>query len=99
MTSWHGKDRVNLKRWRVIRLKVLDLAGWQCVQCSHKGRLEVDHIVSMDVGGAVYELSNLQALCRPCHFAKTRKERAAKITHPEVQAWRKLIASRIRDTI
>ena len=99
VTSWHGKDRVDFKRWRVVRLKALDRDGWKCVLCSKSGRLEVDHRVAMDVGGAVYELQNIQSLCRPCHFQKTRKEREVKVTHPEVQAWRKLIASRIRDTI
>ena len=99
MTSWHGKDRIDRKRWKLIRLKVLDRDGWRCVQCGHQGRLECDHRIPMDLGGAVYELGNIQALCRPCHFAKTRKERDAKLLHPDVKDWRKLIASRIRDTI
>ena len=98
--SWHGKDRIDLKRWKLIRLKVLDSCdGWRCVQCGHQGRLECDHKIPLDAGGDPYSLDNIAPLCRPCHFQKTRRERDAKLLHPEIQAWRKLIASRIRDTM
>jgi len=35
---------------------------------------EVDHIVPLSRGGGD-ERSNLQPLCRPCHAAKTARER------------------------
>lgn len=36
----------------------------------------VDHIVPITEGGAVFEESNLQALCYSCHRVKTSCERA-----------------------
>ena len=75
-----------------MRLKVLDRDGWRCRTCGKVGRLEVDHIKPLDQGGAVYDLDNLQALCRsPCHFAKTSGERRGKEVDPEVVKWRRYL--------
>jgi 5-methylcytosine-specific restriction protein A len=41
----------------------------ECVACGMPAR-HVDHIVSLESGGAKYLLSNLQALCIPCHSRK-----------------------------
>ena len=71
-----------------MRLKVLDRDGWGCVRCGKKGRLEVDHRVRMEDGGAVYDENNLQALCYSCHFSKSQEERMGKPTPPEVKEWR-----------
>ena len=38
------------------------------------GRLQVDHVVSEHAGGSTWDESNLQALCRGCHIAKTSRE-------------------------
>jgi 5-methylcytosine-specific restriction endonuclease McrA len=35
--------------------------------------MQIDHIVPLSAGGD-NEPDNLQALCRPCHFAKSKKE-------------------------
>ena len=67
-------DGLDAKRWRHVRRAALDRDGWRCVQCGRAGRLEVDHILRQRDGGALYELANLQSLCRECHFAKTAKE-------------------------
>ena len=67
---------------------MLDKAGWRCQKCGRAGRLEVDHIQPLLQGGAVYDLANLQALCRyPCHSQKTRRENSRPIG-PERLAWR-----------
>ena len=56
----------------------------------------MDHIKPMRNGGAVYELSNLQTLCRaPCHFEKTAKENQQDAEGPEQAEWRDYVS---RDT-
>ena len=61
------------------------------------GRLEVDHIIPLDLGGAPWALSNVQVLCVGCHIAKTRAEN----TRPpsaEKTAWGEVV-SRLLDTL
>ena len=94
--SWR-KYPLNRKRWAVVRLKVLDRDGWRCVLCSRAGRLEVDHIRPLALQGSKYALSNLQALCRGCHIAKTRAENISASSKPENERWRVLIAERLAD--
>ena len=99
--GWHDADssKIDRRRWARLRREVLDRDSWKCVQCGRRGRLEVDHVIPMRWGGAVYELSNLQTLCRaPCHFeksaAETRKDN--KDSEPAGAAdWRALIAERM----
>ena len=45
----------------------------------------------MDAGGAVYDLTNLQTLCRGCHTSKTRRERGGREPDPEVAKWRRYL--------
>ena len=79
------------KGWPRLRRFVLDRDGWRCRACGRAARLEVDHVIpvfrrpdlEMDAG-------NCQTLCRGCHFAKTKQERAKPIT-PERAAWRELV--------
>ena len=97
--SWRRGLRPNARLWRAARLKALDRDGWACVKCGRKGRLlEVDHIIPLEDipledGGPMYDLANLQTLCREDHFAKSREERLAKQTPPEVQEWRRYVKS------
>ena len=87
--SWRKKaKRPNYRRWRAVRLKVLDRDGWACVKCSKKGRLEVDHRIALEDGGAVFDLGNLQSLCSRCHFEKSQSERRGRLPDPEVKKWR-----------
>lgn len=49
-----------------------------CAECERCGRTtaseHVDHIVKLgDAPHLKYDEANLQALCRPCHNAKTRR--------------------------
>ena len=53
--------------------------------------MEVDHVRPLDKGGDPWALANLQALCRPCHFAKTAGERRRPPT-PAEAAWRALVS-------
>ncbi len=57
-----------------LRLCVLDRADYACESCGTRGRkLESDHIIPVADGGET-TMENLQALCRDCHLAKTRRE-------------------------
>jgi hypothetical protein len=73
--------------WRHAREWALARDGWQCQiklpGC--KGRAScVDHVVELEDGGPPFELSNLQAACRPCNAAKRNRSlaRRAKLAQP-----------------
>ena len=54
----------------------------------------MDHVRPLDKGGAPLDLANLQALCRPCHFAKTGAENST--AGPERLAWGSLLRELIK---
>ncbi len=68
------------KLWAMRRKAVMDQAGWIC----QDGRVcggeaiaeEVDHLIPLGMDGAPYDMDNLRATCRNCHFAKTAEENA-----------------------
>ena len=82
--------RLDRRRWAVVRRRVLDRDGWRCRKCGRAGRLEADHVIPLHRGGAAYDLDNLQALCRLCHFAKTGRENRPP-DPPGAEAWRRLV--------
>ena len=91
---------IDRRAWAVIRRLALDRDGWRCrmllpdgTRCGRAGRLEVDHVIPLDRGGPPLDLSNLQSLCRPCHFAKSSTENTR--SGPERLAW----AAYMRDAI
>lgn len=83
------------RRWDKLRLQILDRDSWRCQSCGKAGRLEVDHIIPLEHGGAAWSPDNLQALCVRCHIAKTRGERPP--LPPERQAWDSLLAARLAE--
>ena len=86
--SWRKGEQPNRRQWRKVRLLALDRDAWTCTKCGKAGRLEVDHRVPLEDGGALYDLDNLQTLCRGCHFDKSRGERRGREADPEVAKWR-----------
>ena len=76
----------------MLRKLAKDRDGWRCVKCGRAGRLEVDHIKPVHHNGAMWELSNLQTLCRFCHRTKTALENS-KPKSAAVQAWDSLVNS------
>lgn len=62
--------------WRKLRNRYI-AAHPLCEHCLKNGRYvaaqEVDHITPLAAGGTHAE-ANLQALCKPCHSAKTARE-------------------------
>lgn len=71
-------DTLDRRLWEAVRRRTLARDNMRCRNCGKYGRLEVDHILPLEDGGAPYDESNLQALCRRCHFAKTRAENLAR---------------------
>ena len=65
--------------WQKLRATIMKRDGHQCQECKRQGRLTpadaVDHIINKMVGGDDSP-ANLQALCNPCHAAKTARERS-----------------------
>lgn len=61
------------KRWQMARRQVLTEEPFCACGC---GRLseDVDHVVPIEQGGAVWNRSNLQGLAHHCHSVKTRRE-------------------------
>ena len=63
-------------RWEPCRRKALTRDGYRCVRCSRPGRLEIHHKIPVKIARELaFKLSNLQTLCRPCHFDEHRAER------------------------
>ena len=87
--SWRRGERPSRRQWGKVRLQVLDRDGWACGKCGHKGMLEVDHIRGLDEGGLLYDLGNLQSLCRGCHIAK----HGGRGPSPEVLEWRRYLTN------
>lgn len=67
------------RRWRALRLRVL-AATPLCVRCQESGKVtaasEVHHIQPRRSHPELaYVVSNLEALCKPCHSRETMRER------------------------
>ncbi len=82
LTKAQQRRIYNSARWKHTRAHVLHqqplCPGVFGQPCGHVAE-EVDHITPLIDGGDAYLLSNLQGLCRPCHFAKTRNERYGRL--------------------
>lgn len=63
--------------WKKLRLIILARDKYLCQECLRNSRYtranHVDHILNKAAGGTD-DHSNLQALCEPCHNAKTARE-------------------------
>ena len=76
--------KINNPRWQRLRRRIKARDGYRCVSCGAAGRLEVDHVQPLHQGGAMYDPTNLQCLCRRCHLNKTARENRK---DPERQRW------------
>jgi 5-methylcytosine-specific restriction enzyme A len=65
--------------WDKLRAQAMARDMWLCQPCRRLGCVtvatECDHVTPKAKGGDD-ELPNLQAICRPCHRAKTDREAA-----------------------
>ncbi len=83
------------RRWAATRRRIFERDGWRCRECGAASRLECDHVRPLEDGGAAFAATNLQALCRECHIAKTRAEnerRNGRRPVPGRAAWRAYLA-------
>ena len=66
------RQRTSSYHWRKLRLSILERDKFTCQSCGVITTvLEVDHILPDSTNN---DPANLQALCRPCHEAKTLRE-------------------------
>lgn len=81
------------RRWLAMRHAMLERDGWQCRACGARGvRLEIDHITPVSVDPArKWDPTNMQALCVPCHLAKTDREQGRAAASQQRRAWRGLL--------
>ena len=89
------QSRSRPKGWPSFRRSILERDRYRCRRCGRAGRLEVDHVIPVDKGGAVLDPANAQTLCRGCHIAKTRAENRKPLS-PERAAWRDLVAEMVK---
>jgi hypothetical protein len=94
-----GKDLRNIKRWTrstpvEVRLALQlgrppDFDGIKCVDCGKRFRTEEDHVDPHCAGGPA-STDNLDPRCKPCHLAKTARDRkAGKLTPKKPEAMKK----------
>jgi 5-methylcytosine-specific restriction endonuclease McrA len=90
---YDGTDLRHTKRWsRTPPVEVLlalelgeppDFDGIKCTDCGNRFRIENDH-VEPHVAHGPASTGNLKPRCRPCHQAKTERDRkAGKLRPPE----------------
>ena len=59
--------------------------------------MDVDHIRPLRLGGAPFDLDNLQTLCRGCHFAKSAVENGWRVVdHTDRDDWATFV-DKLRD--
>ena len=68
----NNRQRTSSYHWRKLRLSILERDKFTCQSCGVITTvLEVDHILPDSTNN---DPANLQAICRPCHEAKTLRE-------------------------
>lgn len=79
--AWEGKGSRHLRgyghAWVKMRKQAMERDAYLCQPCAKEGKVtpatECDHVTPKAQGGKDV-LRNLQAICRPCHQAKTQRE-------------------------
>jgi len=73
----NGKNIYKSSRWVKLRAAKIALNPL-CEHCERYGIIKpgntIDHIIEVEDGGEVWEMSNLATLCHSCHNTKTGKE-------------------------
>lgn len=70
------KKLYNSAAWKQARRAVLSRDNGECqikLACCRGAADSVDHIVPIEKGGALLDLGNLRAACRPCNSAKAAR--------------------------
>lgn len=74
---WEGSKRTGMtstRRWRTIRANILAAQPLCSAPGCRELATELDHIVPVSQGGAVWDEENLAGLCTAHHAAKTARE-------------------------
>ena len=79
------KERSSLydsTKWRNLRDSILLRDNYLCKLCGvpvkeAPGDYAIDHIKPVNLGGAFFEVANLQTLCKRCHERKSQSERSS----------------------
>lgn len=88
-----SKRVTRTKRWKALRVEILERDGYCCRSCGCRGRLEVDHIKPVRTHPELsYDPGNLQALCPSCHTKKTRIECGHPPPRKERVDWQNAVA-------
>lgn len=84
LASWgrhqqqRGKNPYNNARWRNLRKQVIKRDHGMCQACLRKDLIRVgtdcDHIKPVSKGGDMWDINNIELLCRQCHQEKTGRE-------------------------
>ena len=85
---------IDQRVWAQLRAQVFRRDKHRCVVCGRAGRLECDHVVPLNRGGAPLDMDNAQTLCRRCHFKKTSGENRP--VSDEQKAWAVLVAEMVK---
>lgn len=74
---WAGARTVVSRAWAVTKRNVLLRDRYRCQPCKRAGKRTrahtADHIIPVAEGGSE-DLSNLEAICNPCHDTKSKEE-------------------------
>ena len=81
-----ARNPIRSYRWQRLRASLLAREPL-CRKCRRPAE-EIDHIVPRSKGGSLFDLSNLQPLCRVCHHAKTGREAAGDLPTVCIHGWR-----------
>ena len=71
--SWNHV-RLDARRWAKVKRAAHDRDGWRCTRCHLAGRPEAHHVQPLEKGGAPFDLSNVETLCRSCHIEHHKSE-------------------------
>ena len=65
------------RQWEVFRTRVGARRNWICERCRERGLIrsgnELHHKVPLSEGGAKYDETNVELLCKSCHSTETRR--------------------------
>ncbi|MCY4111649.1 MAG: HNH endonuclease [Chloroflexi bacterium] len=90
----HRSEHPLPRDWDRRREFVIARDGHRCAVCGRYRRLEVDHVTPREQGGSD-DPRNLQAICRPCHEAKTLRENGGEPVDGQAD-WNEYAARRVR---
>ncbi|MGH6897290.1 MAG: HNH endonuclease [Geminicoccaceae bacterium] len=80
--SAYGWAGGSTRRWRTLRTAHLRREPW-CRLCAIRGQqtraTEVDHVIPLARGGALYDPANLRSLCQGCHVERHGGRRRVRI--------------------